>query len=170
MRIISAILFVFLASSWLPSVAAEMVPVSTPLPHATSEQPILTIVIGNEKHALPLSELEGLPMYQSTLKTYWGMSGVFQGVRMNDLIARFNMGGNSKHLVFHALDNYKAALSIREFAKSPAMLATRLNGQPITLENKGPFILLWPEKEAAVIKGTATLSSWVWSISEIAAQ
>jgi hypothetical protein len=163
-------LFVIFSSLLSQAVAAEMVAVNNPLPKVIDAQPTLSIIIDNEKRTLTLSELESLPMYQSSLKTYWGMTGTFQGVSMRDLFAHLKIRKDTKHITFRALDNYKAALSFREFMKSPAMLATRLNGQPIPLENKGPFILLWPEKEAAALGGTATLSSWVWSISEIAAQ
>lgn len=164
-----ALLFLFTVFS-VPLFAAEMVAINKPLPKTLGEQSVLTLVVDSQKYPVTLAELENMPMYQASLKTYWGMSGVFQGVRMSDFLARFKIGKNTKHLVFHALDNYTSALSFGEFSKSSAMLATRLNGQPIALTNKGPFILLWPEKAESALNGTSTLSSWIWSISEIDAQ
>jgi hypothetical protein len=170
MRIISVALFILCTCFSLPLLAAEMVAINKPLPKVKSDQVVLTIVTDSQKHSVTLSELESLPVYQATLKTYWGMGGVFQGVRMSDVVARFKIGRTTRHLVFRTLDNYTSALSFGEFSKSPAMLATRLNGQPIALDNKGPLILLWPEKEVSALNGGATLSSWIWSISEIDAQ
>jgi hypothetical protein len=171
MRIIFLALSILFAGLSQPLLAAEMVAINKPLPKVKSDQIVLTIVTDSQKkHSVTLSELESLPMYQTTLKTYWGMSGVFQGVRMSDLVARFKIGRNTRHLVFRALDNYASALSFGEFSKSSAMLATRLNGQPIALDNRGPLILLWPEKDVSALNGSATLSSWIWSIAEIDAQ
>lgn len=170
MRIISVALFFLFTIFSLPLFAAEMVAINKPLPKVMSEQAVLTLVIDSQKYAITQAELESMPMYQASLKTYWGMGGVFQGVRISDLMTHFKIRKDTKHLVFRTLDNYKSALSFREFSKSPAMLATRLNGQPIALANKGPLILLWPEKADAALNGTATLSSWIWSISEIDVQ
>lgn len=170
MRLINTVLLTFLIG-WLQNTyAAEITPVKTALTPQANQQPLLTLISKGKSTRLTLSDIERLPMKQTTLETKWGMNGTFQGVLLSDLMATYHFDKDAKHIVFHTTDNYAAGLSRTEFNSSPAFLATRLNGQPIPLNNKGPLILLWPAKAEAVLQGKSLLSSWVWSISEIAAQ
>lgn len=169
MRLVNVLLLTVL-SGWLKNACpAEITPVKK-LPAPAQQQPLLTLSGQAGKIKLTLSEIERLPMQQATMRTKWGMSGTFQGVLMSDLMAAGKFDKNAKRIVFHTHDNYVAGLSKGEFDNSPALLATRFNGQPIPMDNKGPFILIWPEKAEAVLQGKALLSSWIWSIAEISTQ
>lgn len=151
------------------SSAADMSPVKTPLQKIADKQTQLTLKGTGSSVKLSLADIESLPMYQTTLNTQWGMNGTFHGVLLNDLLAAHKLKV-SKKLVLHALDNYMSQIPLGEVNGSQAMLATRFNGQPIPLNNKGPFILIWPAKDKAVMEGKAPISSWVWSVDEIAVQ
>lgn len=170
MRLAYVLLLTLLAGLPLHTVAGEILPVKSALSPVAEKQIRLTISGKGSTTKLTLPDIEKLPMYQTSIKTQWGMDGTFQGVLMSDLMRAYKLDGNTKHLVFHALDNYVAGLSIAEFKRSPALLATRFNGHPIPLADKGPLILLWPGKEQEVLEGKATLSGWVWSVSEIVAK
>lgn len=169
MRFIHIMLFSILAGWLQAATAAEILPVKTALVPTSDNRPVLTIDVGGKSVKLTLSDLEKLPMHQTTLKTQWGMNGTFQGVLMSDLMEAYKLK-DARRIVFSALDNYVAGLTMGELNGSPAFLATRLNGQAIPLENKGPLILLWPAKEEAVLQGKASSSSWVWSVSKISKQ
>lgn len=169
MRFVNTLLLTILAG-WLQNAcAAEITPVKKPL-EPVKQQPQLTLSGKDGPVRLKLSEIERLPMQQTTMQTKWGMNGTFQGVLMSDLMAAGKLDRNARRIVFHTHDNYVAGLSKGEFDNSPAMLATRFNGQPIPLDSKGPFILIWPTKAEAVLQGKAPLSSWIWSVSEISTQ
>ena len=150
--------------------AGEITPIEIQLSQLNDSQAVVTLIAAGNTLHLSLSDIEKLPKYQATLKTFWGMSGTFQGVLMRDLIKHYHLRKGTKRLILRGSNGYVAGLSLREFDKSPALLATRINGQPISPEDRGPLILIWPKKEAAALQGTATLSSWVWSISEISTQ
>ena len=159
-----------LLSGWVQlSSAADIVPVKSPLQRIADKQAHLTIKGAGNSVKLTLADIESLPMYQTTLNTQWGMNGTYHGVLLNDLLAAHKLKGN-KQLVFHALDNYMSQIPMSEVNGSQAMLATRFNGQTIPLNNKGPFILIWPAKDKAVLEGKAPISSWVWSVDEISVQ
>lgn len=161
-------MFLALICGWSQlTVAAEIAPLNSKLVPIQNEQSILTIVSSTGTVKLKLSDIEQLPMYQATMKTYWGMNGTFQGVLMRDLMDKYKLNRKEKQLIFHALDNYSAGLSKGEFERGQALLATRLNGQAIPLDNKGPLILLWPSREMEALQGKAAPSSWIWSVSEI---
>lgn len=170
MRLINTVLLTILAG-WLSSVhAAEIMPVNTKLSPAPDQQAVLTIHTKGSSTKLTLADIERLPMKQTTLQTKWGMNGTFQGVLLSDLMVTYHFDKEAKRIVFGTTDNYVAGLSRGEINGSPAFLATRLNGRPIPLNDKGPLILLWPGKAEAVLQGKALASSWVWSISSITAQ
>lgn len=169
MRFIQVMLFSILAAWLQTATAAEISPVKAALEPTSDKQPVLTIDNENKSIKLTLADIEKLPMHQTTLKTQWGMNGTFQGVMMSDLIEKYKLKG-ARRIVFTALDNYIAGLTMSEINGSPSFLATRLNGQAIPLDNKGPLILLWPAKEEAVLQGKASSSSWIWSVSKISVQ
>ncbi|MDD2721517.1 MAG: molybdopterin-dependent oxidoreductase [Gallionella sp.] len=170
MRLIQILLLVVIAVCSTLSVAADIVVLAKPLPAVTGkDKPLLTLTHAGMTYRLSLAEIERLPMYQTRLTTQWGMSGTFQGVLMSDLLKAYRMT-DAKRLSISALDNYDSTLAMREFQTSQGFLATRLEGKPIPLENKGPLILLWPSKEEDALQGRATMTSWVWSISSIDAK
>lgn len=170
MRLVNILLLTILAG-WLQNAfAAEILPAKAAPAPARKQQPLLTIINKGGHIKLTLADIERLPVQQTTLQTNWGMKGTFQGVLMSDLMAAYQFDKNAKRIVFHTLDNYVAGLSKGEFDNSPALLATRFNGQAIPLDERGPLILIWPAKAEAVLQGKAPASSWVWSVSEISAQ
>jgi hypothetical protein len=85
-----------------------------------------------------------------------------------DLLQAHKLRGKTITLV--ALDGYRATLTAADYENSPAILATRLEGRPMEVTAKGPFILLWPHKEVLGLTGKMRLSDWIWSVSEIRAQ
>lgn len=149
--------------------AAEIVPLKTALTPSHSKEIALTIISNNQRQSLTLADLEKLPLKQTTLRTPWEMQGAFQGVMLKDLLSAYHLNLN-KRVIFKALDNYVAGISKGEIERSPAFIATRLNGQPIPLANKGPLILLWPAHDMLAAHNQTPQSSWVWSISEISAE
>lgn len=149
------------------AMSAEIVPIRTPLSAATESRSVLTLNGDGKRHQLTLADLERLAMQQTTLTTPWGVQGTFQGLLIKDLFAAYDLNPRGKRIVIRALDGYVAGLSDGEFARAPALLATRMEGRPIPTGNKGPLILLWPSREADARAGRAPLSSWVWSITEI---
>lgn len=170
MRRINTALLTILIGFLQTAYAADISPLKATLSPSQNQQAILTITTKGNSTKLTLADIERLPMKQTTLQTNWGMSGTFQGVLLSDLMATYHLDKDAKRIVFSTTDSYVAGLSKGEINGSPAFLATRLNGLPIPMNNKGPLILLWPAKAEAVLQGKALASSWVWSVSSISAQ
>jgi hypothetical protein len=150
----------------VPSLAAQIEPVVTPLPAVAAGGTVLTIKNGTTKAALTLADLERLPLKQSTVKTAFGLEGTFQGVLLNDLLAAHGLANTAKITVI-AGDGYVISFSHEEMAASPGMIATRLDGKPINDSARGPLLLIWPEQEQEVLAGRKDSMDWVWSIEEI---
>jgi hypothetical protein len=162
-------LFALSLLAWLPSAsAADYAALKTPLASLTGSVAELLISGGSKPVKLTQAEIERLPIYQTTLTTHWGQRGTFQGVLLTDLLKAQKLIGRPLSLV--ALDGYRDDLSVSDIESSPAILATRLNGRPISYADKGPFILLWPQKEQLALQGKMRLSDWIWGLNEIRAK
>jgi len=148
------------------SFAAQIEPVVAPLPAVAAGGTVLTVKSPTGKTALTLADLERLPLKQSTVKTAFGMEGTFQGILLSDLLAAYGLAGVAKITVI-AGDGYVIGFSHDEMAASPGMIATRLDGKPISDPAKGPLLLIWPEQEQAVLAGRKDSMDWVWSVEEI---
>jgi hypothetical protein len=134
---------------------------------APAEDGKLLDVHGPEgSRSLDRAELERFPLWQSTLKTAWGQSGTFQGVLLNDLLAAYQITGFTR-LRISASDGYVIFVTPGEIAAATGLIATRLDGAPISVSDKGPLLLLWPEQESAAFAGGNALATWVWGLVEI---
>jgi hypothetical protein len=169
MKIIALIPLAAFALGLATSHAAEITPLKTTLAPSTSKEIVVTLSGSNLHQTLTLADIEKLPLQQTTLKTPWGMQGTFQGVMLKDLLSAYHLTLN-KRVIFKALDNYAAGISKGEIERSPAFIATRLNGLAIPLNNKGPLILLWPARDTQAAQNQAPQSSWTWSISDISVE
>jgi hypothetical protein len=111
-------------------------------------------------------DIERLPLHQTVLETKWELRGAFQGVLLSDLLAAVGLG-SADRVRLHAIDEYAITVERHEIIEGNPLLATRLNGQPFGIENKGPLMLLWPQDAEDTVAGTASTAKWIWSVIEI---
>jgi DMSO/TMAO reductase YedYZ molybdopterin-dependent catalytic subunit len=85
--------------------------------------------------------------------TPWGIRGMstgrFQGVPLQTLLEKFPPPEGHHHVVFQGGDQgkegfYERSLSLDDIKKHSAMLALRMNGQPIPLQHGAPIRLMVP--------------------------
>ncbi len=147
-----------LAVAWEPS---ELTP-------SRDSTPILTLHDGAERHSLSRADIETLPLHEGTLSHFEGIEGRFAGVWLDDLLEAQGLD-HAPQLRFIAHDDYTVFLSRQDRQEKRFLLATRLDGEPLTLTEFGPTMLVVPEDAAAVEAGTASMTHWIWSIRDIIA-
>lgn len=130
---------------------------------------ILLVTHNDEQHWLSLADIETLPLFDIEMTHPEGLSGIFTGVWLNSVIEQQGIAANQRIRLI-ALDNYSTFLDKQERAQTRYFLVTRLNGEPIALENMGPLMLIAPDNLAAVRAGTMPLTRWIWSIKELRQQ
>ncbi|BCL75556.1 hypothetical protein JHS3_12920 [Jeongeupia sp. HS-3] len=140
----------------------EADPQRWPLPSRAS--PVLRIDTGRQSHQITLAELESLPHYKVRLKLIWGERGTFQGVKLNDVLRRYGLE-NSRKLRFSASDRYTIEIDAVEWRRRDALIATRFESSEITVRQKGPLRLLWPDEADAL--GTTRGMLWIWNLTSI---
>ena len=68
----------------------------------------------------------------------------FQGVGTRELLKRSPVGDDVTHVLVHGADGYSANLTLTDFLAAGALLATHLNGKPLTVSHGGPLRLVIP--------------------------
>ncbi|MFG6136809.1 molybdopterin-dependent oxidoreductase [Halomonas sp. B23F22_10] len=136
---------------------------------STAAEPVLDIHAHGETRHLSLEDIERSDTGEVTMRHFEGPEGTFSGVWLNDFLADQNLDEASR-LRFIALDDYTSFLTPADREGKRFLLATRLDGTPLTPDNLGPLMLVVPADAEAVLKGDAPMSQWIWSIDEIQAR
>jgi len=150
-----------------PAQASSLAP-SEP-PPSQDATPVLTLHLGDERRAISRADIETLPLQEVTLKHFEGIEGRFAGVWLDDFLSDHGLD-DPLQLRLIAHDDYSVFLSREDRDEKRYMLATRLDGEPLTMRNFGPTLIIVPEDAAAVEAGTASMTHWIWSIRDIMAQ
>jgi len=148
----------------LPAQAAEVMP--SELSASQDKTPILTVHNQDERRELSRADIESLPLYAATLQHFEGPQGRFAGVWLKDLLSAQGVD-EAATLRFIAHDDYTAFITPDDRQARRYLLATRLDGEPLTLERLGPSLLIIPAEAEAVESGKASMMDWVWSIRNI---
>ncbi|CUH66112.1 hypothetical protein TG4357_02241 [Thalassovita gelatinovora] len=93
-------------------------------------------------------------------------SEVYTGVLLQDLVTV--LGTNAvQSLTTTAIDHYEIHFEKREWNKFRIMLATRVNGDYIGFEEKGPVRIVFPDFDPNQLEYQEMLPKWMWMITKI---
>jgi hypothetical protein len=92
---------------------------------------------------MPTLESLGLVKY-SVPDPYRLEDVTYTGVLMSSLKEYLQASGSAQNFHIIALDDYQVDLSFNEIEKWPILLATRSNGEHMTVENSGPTRIIFP--------------------------
>ncbi len=102
------------------------------------------------------------------MRHFEGPEGTFSGVWLDDFLEDQHLD-DAPRLRFIALDDYTSFLTPADREQRRFLLATRLDGDPLTPDDLGPLMLVVPADAEAVQAGEAPMSQWIWAIGEIQA-
>lgn len=139
---------------------------SDALPPVPAGEPVLTVESGGRSEALTYADIERLPMWETTLETPWLPKATWQGVSLLELLDRYGLG-KARTVVMTALDGYAIRLDRAAIEAGNPLLATRRDGAPVPVGQRGPLMVLWPQSAEAVKAGSAASANWIWSLSSI---
>lgn len=127
---------------------------------------ILTVSSNGKTTEFSLATLDAMP--QATIRTslpwYEGV-GEFSGVPLKDVLSAAGAVGNSLQLT--ALNDYVVNAPTDELIEAGALLATRLDGQPMPISDKGPIFVLFPFDDRPDLQHQAYYSRAVWQLDRI---
>ncbi|GAB4518822.1 MAG: hypothetical protein Tsb0019_19090 [Roseibium sp.] len=106
-----------------------------------------------------LQEIEAYNPYEKRSDTY-------SGVWMQDFVARFGTGDVTA-LTTKAIDAYEIRFAREEWQTMRILIATRVNGEYIDFDRKGPMRIIFPDFDDTVEAFQDSLPKWTWMITEI---
>lgn len=115
---------------------------------------------------LDIDQLAALPQHEFTTATTWTEgTPTFKGVLLKDFIAAIGATGSVIHLT--ALNDYRVSLPMSDVQDDGPMLAYLMNGQPMSLRDKGPVWLVYPYDQNAKYRTEQTYSRSIWQLDRI---
>ncbi|UTJ07577.1 molybdopterin-dependent oxidoreductase [Arcobacter roscoffensis] len=121
----------------------------------------------NIKKRVSIKTIESLGIKSfEILDPYTKIKTKYSGVDLKTF-ANFFANENTKSISFNALDGYSVNITKKEWEKFHILLATRINGQIVGYDKKGPLRVVYPKYKKANENFAKNLPKWIWMIKSI---
>ncbi|QDG77260.1 molybdopterin-dependent oxidoreductase [Labrenzia sp. PHM005] len=112
------------------------------------------------------SALEALGSTEIATTTPWHDGVVrFEGVPLKSLLAHVGALGND--LTVFALNDYSATIPMKDLEEFNPILALKLNGKHMGVEDKGPLFVIYPFDSDTKLQSEIYFSRSVWQANKI---
>lgn len=117
---------------------------------------------------LSVKEIEQrAPLTQATLYNPWEKrTETYKGVLLTDFIHAFGRPG-IRSLVLKAIDDYEATFTQADWENFRIILVTQVNGHYISVREKGPMRVVFPDYDTREKAYELNLPKWLWMINRI---
>jgi len=140
---------------------------------AQPQGPVILTVTGNISNTnsggearFDLAMLENLPGRTTTTETPWTEGKVsFEGPLGQALLDLVGAEGDT--LLVTALNDYEADIPTSDFANWPVILATHMNGEAMSVREKGPLFVIYPVDADPTLYNEVVFSRSVWQVKTI---
>lgn len=113
-----------------------------------------------------LASFESLGLTEIRTDTPWTDSTTsFEGVLVHDLIARVGAAGTNMRAI--AWDDYTISIPLSDFDTYGAILATRRNGDPMQVRDKGPIWIIYPWSDFPELQNEENYAKAIWQVREL---
>lgn len=127
-------------------------------PHAVQNAP--------EAALFDLELLDALAQTSFATTTIWTDGVVrFSGVSLADLLAF--LGSKTNVIEAVALNDYSALIPASDAVPTGPIIATRMNGTPMSIRDKGPLWIVYPYDSDPAYQTETTYTRSVWQLSEL---
>ena len=112
------------------------------------------------------ASIEALGLQEFKTETPWTDGTItFDGVSLTKVLAEADVQG--KDIIGHALDDYSASLSAEVIKSFDPIIATRMNGVPMTVGDKGPFWIMFNFDDMPTNSTIELRSLAIWHLNEL---
>ncbi|MEQ9608911.1 MAG: molybdopterin-dependent oxidoreductase [Kiloniellaceae bacterium] len=110
--------------------------------------------------------LAALPQHEIRTSTEWtdGVK-VFRGPLVRDLLAA--VGASGETVVATAVNDYAVQIPLSDFSSYPVVLAMSMDGEVLSLRNKGPLWIVYPRDDHAELRKSEMNSRWIWQLRSL---
>jgi hypothetical protein len=107
--------------------------------------------------------LERLGMTEIVTSTDWTQGKKrFEGPLVRDVLTAVGASGTSVYAV--ALNGYRFEIPVADFARYPVILALKSDGQYMSVREKGPIWIVYPQDQHPELDNAATKNKWIWNL------
>lgn len=120
----------------------------------------------SEPVTLELGDLDAMPQQSFTTSTIWTDGQVtFSGVPLKALLDSLDTTGSTVEMV--ALNDYKVSMPIAELEDTAPIIATRMDGKPMSVRDKGPYWVVFPYDEDPKYQTETIYSLSIWQLNRL---
>jgi hypothetical protein len=142
-----------------------------PMPKPTG--PVLLTITGainnadaDGKAEFDMAMLDALPQKETTTLTPWyDGETTFTGPLATALLDAVGAHGATIHVT--AINDYSADLPMSDLSDDPVIFATRINGEVMSVRDKGPIFVIYPFSENPDLYNEAYFGKSVWQVVSI---
>lgn len=117
---------------------------------------------------LDIATLEKLGLVEYSVNDPWlNAKNTYSGVLMSDFLKHIGMPSSATIVQITALDDFQIDISISDIQKWPILLATRINGDYMNIENNGPTRIIFPYDTFPEIDQVAYKDLWIWNLKSM---
>ncbi|WP_193172612.1 molybdopterin-dependent oxidoreductase [Nisaea nitritireducens] len=118
------------------------------------------------KAAFDRAMLMGMPQKEIRTTTAWtdGVQ-VFQGPLIRDVLNHVQADGSTLRAI--ALNDYAITIPTSDFEKYDAILALLMNGEEMSVREKGPIWIVYPRDEHRELQSAEYNEKWIWQLNRI---
>ena len=115
---------------------------------------------------LELNALDELPQVEFTTSTIWTDGPVtFSGVPLKALLGDLARGGSTVEMV--ALNDYKVTMPLDQLEDEVPIVATRMNGEPMSVRDKGPYWVVFPYDTDTKYQSEIVYAWSIWQLNRL---
>lgn len=113
-----------------------------------------------------LAALDAMPQIEFTTSTIWTDGDqVFSGVSLKGLLEALNLDGASVQMT--ALNDYAVTIDISDLTDAAPIVATRMNGDIMSVREKGPFWIVFPYDSDPKFQTERVFSQSIWQLNRL---
>ena len=118
------------------------------------------------KAIFDLEMLDALPQRVTRATTPWYTGEhEFSGVIISDLLDY--LGASGENVTFTALNDYASEIPMAELKGMPVILATRVDGEELSVRDKGPLFVIYPFDLDSTLYNEVIFGRSVWQVASV---
>lgn len=112
--------------------------------------------------------LEEIGLIRYSSKNRWYDNAMtYEGVFGSRLMEIVGVPKNAKFLLLKALNDYAVRIPVTDFSRWPVMFALKLNGKYMTVREKGPIWIVYPNHLYPKLGKQPHIAKWIWQLKSI---
>lgn len=103
---------------------------------------------------------------QRVYNPYEKRTDLYGGVLLDEFVQKY-ANKNIQSLELIAIDDYSITITKDEWKSMRIILSTQMNNKKISIKNKGPLRIVFPDYDPKETQYQTNIASWIWMIKKI---